>query len=106
MAKKQEAKTENKTVEISKEILTQIEELKNNKQILIQELGEISIAEITLEERRETAETFLKELKKMEQKVENTGGWAGAPPKDDNLARGDRRPTWRAGHCSMGLKAI
>jgi len=72
MAKKQEAKTENKTVEISKEILTQIEELKNNKQILIQELGEISIAEITLEERRETAETFLSELKKMEKMVTET----------------------------------
>lgn len=72
MAKKQEAKKENPTVEISKEILTQIEELKNNKQILIQELGEISIAEITLEERRETAETFLKELKKMEKAITET----------------------------------
>lgn len=72
MSKKQETKKENPTVEISKEILTQIEELKNNKQILIQELGEISIAEITLEERRETAETFLKELKKMEKAITET----------------------------------
>lgn len=72
MSKKQETKTENKTVEISKEILTQIEELKSNKQVLIQELGEISIAEITLEERKETAETFLSELKKMEKLITET----------------------------------
>ena len=54
---------------LSKEELAKLQELQQKNAALIQELGQISLAEINLEQRKESAEQFLEELRTSEQDV-------------------------------------
>jgi phosphopantetheine adenylyltransferase len=54
---------------LSKEELGKLQDLQNKNAALIQELGQISLAEINLEQRKESAEQFLEELRTSEQEV-------------------------------------
>ena len=54
---------------LSKEELAKLQELQQKNAALLQELGTISLAEINLEQRKESAEQFLEELRTSEQDV-------------------------------------
>lgn len=54
---------------LSKEELGKLQDLQNKNAALVQELGQISLAEINLEQRKESAEQFLEELRTSEQEV-------------------------------------
>lgn len=51
---------------ITEEELQQLKSVKERTNILINELGQIGLAEINLDRRRENAENFLDETKKLE----------------------------------------
>lgn len=51
---------------ITEEELQQLKSIKERTNILINELGQIGLAEINLDRRRENAENFLDETKKLE----------------------------------------
>ena len=51
---------------ITEEELQQLKGIKDRTNILINELGQIGLAEINLDRRRENAENFLDETKKLE----------------------------------------
>ncbi len=51
---------------LTQEELNQLSELQQKNAALVQELGQISLAEINLDARKEGAETFLAELKQAE----------------------------------------
>lgn len=51
---------------ITEEELQQLKSVKERTSILINELGQIGLAEINLDRRRENAENFLDETKKLE----------------------------------------
>ena len=53
-------------VQLEETDLTALQQLDGRSKALIRELGRISLAEIQLEERREAAENFLKESRKIE----------------------------------------
>lgn len=63
---------------LTEEELKEVNDLQQKNQILINELGQISLAEINLESRREAAEKFLEDLKVQERtvakKLEDTYG--------------------------------
>ena len=63
---------------LTEEELKEVNDLQQKNQVLINELGQISLAEINLESRREAAEKFLEELKVQERtvakKLEDTYG--------------------------------
>ena len=54
---------------LTKEELGKLQELQQKNAALISELGNISLAEINLEQRKESAEEFLTELRASEQEV-------------------------------------
>lgn len=54
---------------LTKEELGKLQELQQKNAALISELGNISLAEINLEQRKESAEQFLTELRASEQEV-------------------------------------
>lgn len=53
-------------IQLEEADLTALRQLDGRSKALIRELGSISLAEIQLEERREAAENFLKESRKIE----------------------------------------
>jgi len=55
-----------KNKKLTEEEIKQIEELQQKNGVLIQELGQISLMEINLEERQNSAKEFLADLKKSE----------------------------------------
>tara|TARA_E500000318_G_scaffold111926_2_gene132712 strand:+ start:2099 stop:2347 length:249 start_codon:yes stop_codon:yes gene_type:complete len=57
---------------ITEEELQQLKGVKDRTNILINELGQIGLAEINLERRREKAEEFLDETKKLENDLVKT----------------------------------
>lgn len=52
---------------LTQEELTTLQELQQNGQAIIDELGQIELAKLTLEKRRTKAEQFLADLQKQEQ---------------------------------------
>ena len=63
---KQESK---KSVKLTEEEIKQLETTQVNRNKLLMELGQIKLAEITLEKRLENAENFLSELEQQESSV-------------------------------------
>ena len=63
---KQESK---KSVKLTEEEMKQLETTQVNRNKLLIELGQIKLAEITLEKRLENAENFLSELEQQESSV-------------------------------------
>lgn len=63
---KQESK---KSVKLTEEEIKQLETTTVNRNKLLMELGQIKLAEITLEKRLENAENFLSELEQQESSV-------------------------------------
>jgi hypothetical protein len=63
---KQESK---KSVKLTEEEIKQLETTQVNRNKLLIELGQIKLAEITLEKRLENAENFLSELEQQESSV-------------------------------------
>jgi hypothetical protein len=58
-----------KVIDLDKEDLTNLEVLKNRGRFLLDELGQISLLEITLEERKESAKAFRLKTKEMEKEL-------------------------------------
>jgi len=59
----------NKVIDIDKEDLSNLEVLKNRGKFLLEELGQISLLEITLEERKENAKAFRVKTRDMEKEL-------------------------------------
>lgn len=59
----------NKVIDIEKEDLSNLEVLKNRGKFLLEELGQISLLEITLEERKENAKAFRVKTREMEKEL-------------------------------------
>lgn len=58
-----------KVIDLDKEDLTNLEVLRNRGKFLLDELGQISLLEITLEERKESAKAFRLKTKEMEKEL-------------------------------------
>lgn len=58
-----------KVIDLDKEDLKNLEVLKNRGRFLLDELGQISLLEITLEERKESAKAFRLKTKEMEKEL-------------------------------------
>ena len=58
-----------KVIDLDKEDLTNLEVLKNRGKFLLDELGQISLLEITLEERKENAKAFRLKSREMEKEL-------------------------------------
>jgi len=54
------------TTKLSNEELQQLQQIQNKNRAVVQELGQIALAEIDLDKRQENAETFLENLRKEE----------------------------------------
>lgn len=54
------------TSKLTQEELQQLQQTQNSNQALVQELGQIALAQIDLDKRQENAETFLDNLRKSE----------------------------------------
>ena len=57
---------------LTEEELLQLQQIQNNNQAIVREFGQIAIAELDLDKRRENAETFLDNLRKAETETAKT----------------------------------